>query len=341
VDCRTSQISDRGDHTREIANLRTRAVQPDHGDVRRRLVLAVCAAACLTPAGARAQSAGDQALAEKLFQDGRSLMLAGDYAAGCPKLAESERLDPGVGTLLNLGECYEKQGKTASAWATYREAEPMARRLGQRERAEHAASKAAELASSLAYLNVTVASHPKGLSLTMDGIGVAEAAWTSPIPVDPGPHEVVASAPGRRPWRTEVEVAARGRAALSIPELSRDPMKPAREEGGPAPAAHGTTQRTLGWIGVGVGGAALVTGAVFGYVAKSKDDDAHADGHCTSVDCDATGKALVSDAKDAALVSTIFFSAGAVLTAAGVVLVVTAPGGARIAVGPQGIGGTW
>jgi hypothetical protein len=296
------------------------------------------------PAIARADGAGDAALAEKLFLDGRAAMLAGDYAAGCPKLAESQRLDPGVGTMLNLGECYEKQGKTASAWATYREAEPMARRLGQKGRADHAAARAEALAASLAYLTLQVPAKAKDqkVTITVDATPISPAAWSAPIPVDPGAHAITASATGRKPWSTQVELRSSAKITVPVPELATDlTADPVKEDPSPAAPQGGSTQKTLGWIGVGLGGATLVTGVVFGLVAKSKNDDAHADGHCTDVDCDARGQTLVSEARDAALVSTILFAAGGALTAAGVVLVVTAPGGAKVAIGPAGFGGTW
>src|SRR5512145_844270 len=61
----------------------------------------------------------DVAAAEALFREAESLWETGDHASACPKLAESQRLDPQRGTLERLGACYEATGKTASAWTTY------------------------------------------------------------------------------------------------------------------------------------------------------------------------------------------------------------------------------
>src|SRR5688500_5437698 len=60
--------------------------------------------------------------ADELFAEGRRLMARGDYDQACPKFAEAERLRHGVGTLLNLADCYERLGKTASASRVFLEA---------------------------------------------------------------------------------------------------------------------------------------------------------------------------------------------------------------------------
>src|SRR6185295_11820463 len=76
----------------------------------------------------------DPAGAEKLFTEARKLLEAGKYAEACQKLADSHQLDPAVGTLLNLAQCYTKLGKTATAWATYQEAAAAAKAAGQPDR---------------------------------------------------------------------------------------------------------------------------------------------------------------------------------------------------------------
>ena len=304
-----------------------------HALLRRFCALAFAAATATGAATARAES-GDAAVAERLFLDGRAMMSNGRYAEACPMLAESQRIDPGVGTLLALGECYEKQGKTASAWATYREAEPMARRLGQKERAAHFAARAEALSATLSYLTLRIALPPRGLTVTFDETPLAQAAWSTSIPVDPGKHVIAAAAPGRSSWTTTLEVKPADRVAVDVPELDAAATPP---EGPRGPENQGSTQRTLGWAGVVVGGVALGAGIAFGLIAKSKSDEANAD-HCSSEYCDPRGITLTRDAKSAALVSTVLFFAGGAVLATGIVLVVTTPSGQRIALAPNGTG---
>ena len=63
--------------------------------------------------GARADDKPDTVRASALFAEGRRLMAAGDFGAACPKLAESQALDPQPDTALDLGICYEKASEVA------------------------------------------------------------------------------------------------------------------------------------------------------------------------------------------------------------------------------------
>lgn len=87
-----------------------------------RLDVACAAAAALVVLRSppvRAEDPGNAAAAQGLFDEARALMAAGQAAEACPKLEESQRLDPGSGTLMNLARCYEQTNRIATAWSTY------------------------------------------------------------------------------------------------------------------------------------------------------------------------------------------------------------------------------
>jgi len=62
----------------------------------------------------------EKSLAESLFQEGKQLMTEGRLDAACTKLTESQKLDPGAGTLTALGLCHRSAGKTATAWSEFK-----------------------------------------------------------------------------------------------------------------------------------------------------------------------------------------------------------------------------
>src|SRR4030095_12249844 len=106
----------------------------------------------------RADEPADQgALARELFYQGRELLQAKDYERACAKFAESQRLDPGGGTLLNLALCHELTGKTASAWAEFDQALRMARADQRPDREEFAQTHMSALAPRLSRVRVVVA----------------------------------------------------------------------------------------------------------------------------------------------------------------------------------------
>src|SRR5687768_2630591 len=85
-----------------------------------------------------AQDANDKAQAEALFQQGLGLFEGGKTQEACPLFEQSHRLEPKLGTLLNLALCHEKLGKTASAWAEFTEAANLAERRNEPDRVSFA-----------------------------------------------------------------------------------------------------------------------------------------------------------------------------------------------------------
>lgn len=282
----------------------------------RRLALAFAASALLlVPSRALAQpSEAERRQAQALFEQGRQLLEAQRYAQACPAFAESQRLDPGGGTLLNLALCHEKQGRLATAYTEYQEALSGARADKRQDREKFATLriKALEGKISRVRFELAPAADRAAITIELDGATVPELAWSTPTPIDPGTHRVVVSAPGRQSWQTVLEApTGAGDLVVSVPELEPDsvPVKPVkppepraaapvpcrageRRVGGTClaqPAADRTTEErrlsTASWVLGGVGVTALGVSAVTGVMAlsaSSASNDAKSRAGCVS-----------------------------------------------------------
>jgi len=291
------------------------------------------AAPLISAPAALAQSAE----AEVLFRDGRDLIKRGQLAAGCDKLDASARLESSVGTLLNLGDCRDRLGKPASAWAAFRKAEAMAKRTGgDDKRQAEAGKRAAALEPRLATLVIEVAGKPLGLVVRRDGEIVDPATWNTALPIDPGRYAVAAEAPGYLAWRTVVPITLdTRRQVVVVPDLEPAPIA-AWPPPGPSEAAavarpvvvRGTwsAARELS-LGLAIAGAgAAGTGIYFGIHAKDLQD--RADQRCPRSVCgDPQGLHLNDQARTAAQRANLLYIAGGASVAAAVVMwLVGAPG---------------
>ncbi|HMF43007.1 MAG TPA: hypothetical protein VKQ32_20180 [Polyangia bacterium] len=245
--------------------------------VSRRCAPSAAAILCLLAASGRAMaepSADDKALATTLFREARALMTDGHTPEACAKFAESHRLDPSGGTILNLALCHEKEGKLARSWSEFSEAIAFARRDYRADREAEAQDHATKLEPRLSRLTIVVpeTSKVEGLRVERDGRELAEPSWALAIPVDGGEHIVRATAPGHLPWSQTVQMEGEaGTATVEIPALALAPPpppppapveRPASFIMVPASAPEGNPRRTAGWI---CGAAAVVQLGVAGY----------------------------------------------------------------------------
>ena len=313
----------------------------------------LCAALVLGAPVALAQSAQDKAAAETLFNDALKALGEGRFGDACPKFAESQRLDPAIGTALYLGECYEKSGKVASAWAMFREAQDLANKRNDPKRAAIAKDRADKLSPSKLTVVLAPGADAPGLEVKRDGATVSAVTFGSGLPIDGGPHTITASAPNHTTFSTTVTIPERGgNVTITIPKWddaknvvppnnpppnNPPPNDPPRNDPPPnLPPPGGDTGGTgnglriagLSLAGVGVVGVAL--GAVFGVMAGSKYADSNKFCFITTSDnpdpcTNQDGVDLRNDAKTFAAVSTGMFIAGGVLVAGGLALFFAAP----------------
>ncbi len=144
-------------------------------------------AACALVAPRALAGESDQPLAQQLFEDGRKLLEQGRYAEACPKFAESQRLDPGGGTLLNLAWCHELQGRTATAWSEFHDALAQAQKDARQDREDFARQHIKDLEPKLVRIVVHVAPEvaARNPEITLDRSRLPAAAWETAVPVDP------------------------------------------------------------------------------------------------------------------------------------------------------------
>ena len=270
---------------------------------------------------ALAQSGDDSAAAQVLFDEARASAKARDYASACPKFAESHRLDPQLGTLLNLADCYAQTGRVASAWAKFVEAaEISASREDPRE--GEARRRAKELDGKLVRLELVVSEPVEGMVVRRGDEEMAQPLWGTAVPVDPGRYTVVAEAEGHRSWQKEVDLTEEGATVrIEVP-----PLLPAPKEDAPKATTEGdggTPLLVSGVIALGLGVAGLGVGTAFMVIAKNQDDDSLA--FCEPNDptlCRAEGVALREDAIRSQTIAIAGFVAGGVLAATGISLLV-------------------
>ncbi len=273
----------------------------------------------------------EDAVAQSLFDEGVAHMQRGEFEEACRKLDESLRLSPGGGTALNLAICLEKIGKLASAYVAYNQALSAARRDGRKERITIARDRLAAIHPLLPKLVISVpaASHVPGLAIKLDGVQLGDAAWGSPVPVDPGPHRLEASGPGRRGWTTTVEVAGIGPTEIQIPPLPLAPGGPPAKSDLPAsplPSGRGATQRKVAYVFAGIGAGFLLEGAITGALFLSRSS-AYRSACPTSRGCSAEAIGAYDDSVAFGTASAVGFIGMMATVGAAIVLYVTAPKG--------------
>ncbi|MCC6647128.1 MAG: PEGA domain-containing protein [Polyangiaceae bacterium] len=309
----------------------------------------------------RAQS---KAAADVLFDDAKALMAERRFAEACPKLAESQRIDPAPGTLVWLADCYEQNGQTATAWSTWREALTAAKAARQAEREALATERIAALQRTLSRISLDVqGASPPGMTIKIDGLVVSPTLWSTPTPFDPGPHVVEASAPGFSTFSRRVELAKGAEERITVPPLTRaspapsastaaplPPTPPPAASASPAPAAPPPPPRasSLRPVGVAIGATgalAVVAGVALQLGARGMASDAIAD--CRAhVRCNDDDKAKHDRATSRQTLSLIVGGVGAGMMLAGGWLLwqsPSSPAHGRVSITPVagGAGASW
>ncbi len=277
--------------------------------------------------------------AEALFREGKELLKQGQMAEACAKFDASDRIEPSVGTELNAADCHEKNGKLATAWATFLRAASNAGKAGNdKMREAEARRRASLLQPRLSYLTISVpeTSRVPGLVIRRDADVVDPGLWNTGFPVDTGAYEIAGQAPGHEAWSTKVTIAGEGEKksvevprfkaieALMTQENQRAGTPPAgvtepRDEAYASPGMLTPMRKAA--IGVAAVGVVGLGGSLF-FGLKANDLQSQAEDRCPHAPACSDSEAiqLNDDAKQAALLSNIMIGVGAVAVGSAVAL---------------------
>jgi hypothetical protein len=241
--------------------------------------------------------------AETLFREGKRLLKAGKIAEACEKFEASERIEPESGTEINLADCWEQLGRTASAWAMFVKAAGSARK---EDRAAEARRRAALLKDKLVYLTIEVPTESEidDLEVKRNDQVVDKALWGQRVPVDPDEHKITASAPKHVEWSSTIKVKSKDKIVV-VPKLERSKKRTKKPPVEDTPNPYRGTA-----IGLGVGGAsAIAIASIIAVHSKGLQNDSNA--LCPDTSCgDLVGVDLNRRARSEALIANIGWGLG-------------------------------
>lgn len=282
--------------------------------------------------------------ADVLFEKAKTALAAGKVDEACAALDQSYATDPKPGTLFARGDCEESRGRSATAlehyvaYVTMYSTLPAGIREKHAERARVAEERRKKILLEAPRLKlVWVGAVPNGLVVIRDGDESKRVALGESFPIDPGSHTFLIRLPDKPPVERKVRLEKGERKVLELRAEDAKLIEETPKPTGPVatgpretkPEAPGHKQGMHPWklggiIAMGVGGATLVGGGVFGFLAlKQKnivDDTCDA-----NFVCGTQGMKQVENFRFLGNTSTALFIVGTAAAGAGLTFFLLAP----------------
>jgi hypothetical protein len=290
--------------------------------------------AALSFAAVRA-SAGDvqsaerdqRAGAQKTFEAGSKLYDTRHYEDALAAFRASYQIVASPNSRLMVARCLRDLGRNVEAYREYDAVAAEASRSGERYKSTGAAAteERDELRPKVALLTVRVADAPPAFTVKVGQATLAAGEIGAAVPFDAGPLVVTAEAPDGATARAEVTLTAGAasevelRLAKKVEAPVAAPPPPAPVAPPPAPSSS-TPLRTWAYVAGGVGGAGLITFAIFGAMTSSKYSSLES--ACPDKQCPPDKQGDIDAGKTYQTVANVGLGVGLVGIAAGATLFV-------------------
>jgi tetratricopeptide (TPR) repeat protein len=205
--------------------------------------------------------------AVKAFEDGRRLLEEGKPGEACARFEESIKLDPDApGTLLNLGLCNQRLGRTATALGWFRKAQFRAAETNKADYEDAAKKETATLAAIVPKVHFELANPPPpGATFLLDGNQVLETELAS-LEVDPQSHTLEMRVQGRAPLRVEFTAKLDSTQTILVPVPKAEKKIYVVD--------HGAPQKAIAYLLGGTGVSLYIASAATSLIAKNEFDNA-------------------------------------------------------------------
>ncbi len=272
-------------------------------------------------------SAADRATARTLAQEGQQALDAKKFSTAADKFTRADSLVHAPTLLIGLARAQLGMSKLVEAQESFnriiREGVAPNSPRSWTKALEDATKEVDAITARLPWVTITVLG-PTSPEVVIDSTPVPSASLGVKRPVNPGSHTVKASAEGFLPAEKTVIFAEGQSIAVSL-ELEQAPADAAPVAVAPvrdAPVSSGNGKKTAAFVALGVGGAGLAVGGIFGVLAMGKH--AKLVEACPDKVCDPeTQGSTLSSYHTLGNVSTVGFIVGGVGVATGAILLLT------------------
>jgi tetratricopeptide (TPR) repeat protein len=269
-------------------------------------------------------------LAREQFSQAIALQTAGDWAGALALLKQVAAVKSTPHVRFNIALCEERLGRLVAALGDYELAAADARAEKADQVAEEVEARREALSQRIPKLTVKRGAGAEAASISVDGVALGDQVIGIPMPTDPGPHTIEATAPGFKPFRKSVRVAERQSEVIEI-ELEAEPV-PQRPDVPPNQRSSGRSP-IYGYVVGGIGIASLGASGVFFGLRADKISDLEE--VCPGNICPPGSNDDIERGKLYTTIGNITLAVGVAAVAGGVVLVLTSGSGDETAKAPR------
>lgn len=229
------------------------------------LGLSALGGVCAAPGMARAQASADSEslkVAREQFGQALALQTGGDWAGALALLKQVAAVKSTPQVRFNIALCEERLGLLVSALGDYELAASDAQPEKSEQVRHEVETRLDALKARVPRVIVRRAEGAEAATISLDGVPLGDSVLNVPLPADPGPHVVEATAAGYLPFKESFRIAEQQTTTLDVKLV---PV-PAQVEARPVRVSRVVSPglRNAGYVVGGAGIANLIaSGALF------------------------------------------------------------------------------